>query len=76
MMKKQYIAVVASVPEGPVCSPIECPQVSFGRCYLFGVYLNKCSGGVYEKCDACLRAKVVKEPEAQPKEQMSLFERM
>jgi len=76
MMKKQWIEVILSVPEGTVCSPIDCPQVCFGRCYLFGATLKKCSGGVYEKCDACLNAKVVPEPEAQPKEQMELFGRM
>ena len=40
-VKKQWIEVILSVPEGTVCSPIDCPQVCFGRCYLFGVYLNK-----------------------------------
>lgn len=74
MMKKQYIAVVISVPEGTVCSPIDCSQVCFGRCYLFGVYLKKCAGGMYEKCDACRSAKVVSAQDADVKDQMNLFE--
>ena len=73
MMKKQYISVVLSVPEGDTCTAIDCVQESFGRCYLFGATLKKCSGGVYEKCDACLNAKVVPEPVAESKEQMTLF---
>jgi hypothetical protein len=73
MTKKQWIEVILSVPEGNVCSPIDCPQVCFGRCYLFGVYLNKSEGGVYEKCDACLNAKVVPESVTKSKDQMDLF---
>ncbi len=76
MKNKQYISVTLSVPEGGTCSPIDCPQVCFGRCYLFGVYLKKCAGGLYEKCDACLKAKIVPEPVAEPKEHMKLFERI
>ena len=74
MIKKQCIEVVLSVPEGSVCSPLDCPQVCFGRCYMFGVYLKKCEGGVYEKCNACLNAKVVPESETRPQEQLKLFE--
>jgi len=69
MMKKQWIEVVLSVPEGNTCTAIDCVQESFGMCYLCGAILKKCEGGVYEKCDACLNAKVV----TKSKDQMDLF---